>query len=246
MDSRRPKRVRGASPKRLASRSHGRVRSIADSVSIRAAELMLQTLEESRSQMTAKSTVCAAAASGIIVVTLQFVFEGRSAPWLPSAILGLGALVTAAAALLQGLNIIRKLGRKDRLKGGAMPRNRKHLFYFGSHVKSTCDETQTRFRCLDERMYLKELSEQTVSLSRNLRQRYDALAMAYRFTGIAVVLFVLAIAINQTHEVLITGQTPDKVTTTSSKTVVTTKGYNINMHIYVTTSTGLATQVGRQ
>ncbi|MEU4762325.1 Pycsar system effector family protein [Actinosynnema sp. NPDC023794] len=165
----------------------------APAIPVQAALLVLQTFEHRRNQLTTKSTICATAASGIVVLVIQ-VFLANPATPIPVRGLGLLTLCLAALALLEGLNVIKKLPKKTRSK-----RSRKHLLFFGTFVALTADEAYEKVADLSEEDYARELAAQAVELSRNLRMRYDALGKAHRWLSTAIVVFVLALVVQQVY-----------------------------------------------
>jgi len=181
---------------------------------IRAGETLLYVLEERRNQLAQKATVSVAAASGIIVVCLQFVLSSVDATTLSRG-LALVAVLAAALSLVHALNVIRALGRRQISR-----RSRTHLFYFGTITKLGTAGTEARLTSMSEREYIRELSIQADSLSRNLRERYQALKSTYRLITIAVVLLSLAI-VTQEVSVAVNSQYSNPTLTTPSSSLPT-------------------------
>lgn len=164
-----------------------------DSRAVRVGQLVLQTFEHRRTQLTTKSTICATAASGVIVLTIQ-IFLADPATEPPVRALGFVAMACAALALLQGLNVIKKLSRRTRSK-----RSRSHLLFFGSYVEMDSGQAFERIVNVTEEEYIRELATQIVELSRNLRARYDALGRAYVWLTIAVIAFTVTLGVQQVY-----------------------------------------------
>ena len=167
----------------------------AERLGIRAGETLLYVLEERRTQLGQKATVSVAAASGTIVVCLQFVVNDVSATRISLA-LGLGAVVAAAVSVLQGLSVIRALGRRQ-----VKQRSRTHLFYFGTIANLGADGTKALLEEINDGEYIEALAIQAVSLSHNLRERYNALLRGYRWVASAILLLCLAVGVQETAEV---------------------------------------------
>jgi hypothetical protein len=162
-------------------------------VPLQAGHLILQTFEHRRNQLTTKSTICATAASGIVVLVIQVILTNPSTQfWV--RVLGVLTLCLAALALIEVLNVIKKLSKKTRGK-----RNRRHLLFFGTFVSLNADEAYERIASLSEEDYVREMAAQAVELSRNLRTRYDALGKAYRWLSAAVIAFVVSIIAQQVY-----------------------------------------------
>jgi hypothetical protein len=158
---------------------------------VQAGHLVLQTFENRRTQLTARSTICATAASGVIVLVIQ-IFLANPSTRLPVRVLGMFTLSCAALALLAGLSVIKKLSRRTRAT-----RSREHLLFFGTFVALSADEAYERITNVTDEVYLRELAIQAVELSRNLRRRYDALGKAYLWLSTSVVAFVLTLLAQQ-------------------------------------------------
>lgn len=162
-----------------------------EALPVQVGQLVLQTFEHRRNQLTTKSTICATAASGVIVLVIQ-IFLVSPATRVPVRLLGLAALICAALALIEDLNVIKKLSKRTRSK-----RSRKHILFFGTFVDLQPDEAHSKFVELTEEQYVHELAVQAVELSRNLRSRYDALGKAHRWLTAAVAMFVATLAVQQ-------------------------------------------------
>ena len=157
-------------------------------VGIRAGELLLETLEKRRDQLTMKSTVCAAAASALIFGAVQFLLNSLTRPTLWSALPGLGVILCAGVALVESLNVIKRLPRRGRK---ARQSRARHILHFQSAVQLGATGTTLKLRDMNADEYLNELGMQATSLARNIAMRYRALGHAYVWLSLCVACFVI-------------------------------------------------------
>jgi len=154
---------------------------------IRMAELAIQTLEARRNQLTAKSTICAAAASGIIVGTLQFLAPAIPRHPLLVTPFAAGGVICGMMALIESLNVIKRLGRKAR----AARWETAHLLHFRTIAGLPAETINARLAAMNQVSYIRELAWQAKSLARNAEGRYAALGRSYKWLAIGAVCFAI-------------------------------------------------------
>jgi hypothetical protein len=159
-----------------------------DKVGIRAAELILETLEKRRDQLATKSTVCAAAATALLFGSVQFLLNGLSHPGLWSGIPGIGVIVCAGVALVESLNVVKRLPRRGRK---VRQSSVQHILHFQAITRLGPERTAKRLQYMTTDQYLRELTAQASSLAKNIGMRYKALGHAYVWLALAVFFLVM-------------------------------------------------------
>lgn len=160
-------------------------------ISVQAAEFMLSTLEKRREQIITKSTIILTANSVLVVGILSYILYATNVMVIAYGILMMG-LVFSSFSLVFTLDIIKKLNRKTRKIF-----SRDHLLFFGWIADQKPSELTKRLLNLDLESYLKELSIQSISLSKNLVDRYTKLSHAYKTFIIGLVCFSLAVLFSE-------------------------------------------------
>jgi hypothetical protein len=157
-------------------------------VGVRAAELILETLEKRRDQLATKSTVCAAAATALLFGSVQFLLNGLSHPGLWSGVPGIGVIVCAGVALVESLNVVKRLPRRGRK---VRQSNVHHILHFQTITRLGAARTAKRLLYMTTDDYLSELTAQANSLAKNIGMRYKALGHAYVWLSLAVFFLVI-------------------------------------------------------
>lgn len=165
-------------------------------IGMRMGELLLETLERRRDQLTMKSTVCAAAATALIFGAAQFLLNGLAHPTLWTAVPGVGVILAAGAALVESLNVVKRLPRRGR---GTRRATVRHMLHFQTAARLGSADTALRLRGITAGEYIDELGMQAASLARNIAMRYTALGRAYVWIVICVACFVVGAATAVAH-----------------------------------------------
>ncbi|WP_148060073.1 Pycsar system effector family protein [Rathayibacter sp. PhB152] len=152
-------------------------------------QLLLETLEQRRSQLIGRATVLTAADSALILAVFQFVLgQSATTPWI-SVVIGITSLLLSAMALILGLRLIGGVTRRTRKS----PKFRRdQLLFFGTVTKLDQASLSLRLKAMTAEGAVDELSAQAISLTQVLRNRYDALKRSFSMTLWAVVLLILA------------------------------------------------------
>jgi hypothetical protein len=165
-------------------------------IGMRAGELILDTLEKRRDQLSTKSTVCAAAATALLFGAVQFLLNGLSRPGLWSGIPGVAVIACAGVALVESLNVVKRLPRRGRkIRQSSVH----HILHFQTITRLGADSVSRKLRYMTAEGYMSELAAQANSLAKNIEMRYKALGHAYVWLSLAVFFLVLGASATVLH-----------------------------------------------
>jgi len=159
-------------------------------------ELILSTLENRREQLATRSTVCLAAASGLLVLAVQFVFDvckrDDYAKYTLVIIVLIACIIMCALAIMTSIDLIKLISRKKHM-GRGQQHTDPNIYYFGWIAQQSED---TFYNYLNDLTNYKQNLlniRQAISLSKNLDYRYKQLKKNYVIFLLSLSIYVLAI-----------------------------------------------------
>lgn len=157
---------------------------------------MLSTLESRRDQLASRSAVGLAAASGLLVLAVQFIFDicemDEYKNYLRVVIALVVCIILSSISLITSLDLIKKINRKKHM-GKSQNDTDPNLFYFSWISKQSERELSNRLRGIDEKKRIDYEIRQAISLSNNLEYRYKQLTTMYIFFAGGLVVYVISV-----------------------------------------------------
>lgn len=161
-------------------------------------EGILSTLENRRDQIATRSTICLAAASGLLVLAVQFVFDvcelSDYVRYAFVIIVLVVCIIMCAIAIMTSLDLIKKISRKKHM-GRGQSHTDPNLYYFGWIEQQSEDELCALLRDISFNKHIEYNVRQAISLSKNLDYRYKQLSKTYVILGISLSVYVLALVL---------------------------------------------------
>lgn len=153
-------------------------------------ERSLDTLESRREQISTRSTVSLAAASGLLVLGVQFIFdicEMDDYSRYDFVIICLISCITLSAlSIVTSLDLVKRISRKKHA-GRDQNSSAPNILYFGWISKQSESELDSQLAVLTVKKEIQFEVRQAISLSKNLKYRYKQLRKTY-------ILFVIGLA----------------------------------------------------
>lgn len=157
---------------------------------------MLSTLEGRRDQIATRSTICLAAASGLLVLAVQFIFDicdlNDYLKYIVVVVALIVCIVLCSISIMTSLDLIKKISRKKHM-GRGQNHTDPNIYYFGWIETQSEDELET---VLKEMSFYKHIGyniRQAISLSKNLGYRYKQLTKTYNLFGVSLGVYVLSL-----------------------------------------------------
>lgn len=159
---------------------------------------MLDTLENRREQLSARSTVSLAAASGLLVLGVQFIFnifEMSDYDKYVFVILCLAlCIIISALSIITSLDLIKRISRKKHT-GRNQNVSDSNILYFGWIAKQSEHELDNQLTILTLKKQVEFEIRQAISLSKNLDYRYKQLKKTYIFFVVGLVIYIFSIIV---------------------------------------------------
>lgn len=159
-------------------------------------EEILLTLENRREQIATRSTICLAAASGLLVLAVQFVFDvcelSDYVRYAFVIIILVVCIIICAISIMTSLDLIKKISREKHM-GRGQSHTDPNLYYFGWIEQQSEDEFCTLLRDISFNQHIEYNVRQAISLSKNLDYRYKKLSKTYVILGMGLFVYVLAL-----------------------------------------------------
>lgn len=157
---------------------------------------MLSTLESRRDQLASRSSVCLAAASGLLVLAVQLILEICDmvdyTQFLLVIILLLVTILFCCFSIVTSLDLIKKISRKKHM-GKNQKESDPNIFFFGWTAKQSEKELDSLLADLTLRQHIEYEARQSISLSKNLEYRYQQLSKMYTFFVVGLIFYCFSI-----------------------------------------------------
>lgn len=157
---------------------------------------MLGTLESRREQISTRSTVSLAAASGLLVLGVEFIFavcEMDDYNKYGYVVFGLViCIIMSALSIITSLDLIKRISRKKHI-GKNQNVSDPNILYFGWISKQSEDELDKELLVLTLKKQVEFEIRQAISLSKNLKYRYKQLKKTYSLFVIGLIAYVCSV-----------------------------------------------------
>lgn len=169
---------------------------------------MLDTLESRREQISTRSTVSLAAASGLLVLGIQFVFDicemsdYKKYGFVIFCLIV--CIIMSALSIITSLDLIKRISRKKHT-GKEQNASDPNILYFGWISKQSERELDEQLSLLTLRKQVEFEIRQAISLSKNLKYRYAQLKKTYILfvIGLATYIFSVIVFVILKYDVII-------------------------------------------
>lgn len=159
---------------------------------------MLDTLESRREQISTRSTVSLAAASGLLVLGIQFIFDiCKMDDYKKYGLVILFliiCIIMSALSIITSLDLIKRISRKKHV-GKDQNATDPNILYFGWISKQSEEELNNQLSLLTLRKQVEFENRQAISLSKNLKYRYKQLKKTYILFVIGLVSYICSVII---------------------------------------------------
>ena len=150
----------------------------------------LDTLESRREQISTRSTVSLAAASGLLVLGVQFIFDicemNDYIKYDFVIICLIFCVIMSALSIVTSLNLVKRISR-EKHTGRDQNSSAPNILYFGWLSKQSEQELDSQLAIVTVKKEIEFEIRQAISLSKNLKYRYKQLRKTY-------ILFVIGLA----------------------------------------------------
>lgn len=157
---------------------------------------MLDTLESRREQLSTRSTVSLAAASGLLVLGTQFIFDifemGGYDKYVFVILCLILCIIMSALSIITSLDLIKRISRKKHT-GRNQNVSDPNLLYFGWIAKQSEHELDNQLTLLTSKKQVEFEIRQAISLSKNLDYRYKQLKKTYILFVIGLIAYIFSI-----------------------------------------------------
>ncbi len=148
---------------------------------------IISTLENRRQEINSKANVYIAFSVALIAGCLA-VLNATSAPSAYTSMVLVAAIIVALSALWNFVGLIRSLPSRSRSKD-----EKGRLLFFGWLAGKTPEYVLAQIATLDGPSWNKEVAQQIVALSKNIKFRYDNQKVAINRLRLAIILFGVSV-----------------------------------------------------
>jgi len=157
---------------------------------------ILDTLEARREQIATRSTVSLAAASGLLVLGTQFIFDvcemndyKKYGLVMLTLII---CIIMSSSSIVTSLDLIKRISRKKHL-GKEQKISDPNIYYFGWISKQSEQELDERLSGLSAKDKIVFEIRQSISLSKILKYRYKQLKKTYELFILGLIAYIFSI-----------------------------------------------------
>lgn len=157
---------------------------------------MLNTLESRREQISTRSTVSLAAASGLLVLGVQFISDiccmSDYEKYGFVIFILIVCIIMSAFSVITSLDLIKRISRK-RHTGKEQNASDPNILYFGWISKQSEHELDDQLSMLTLAKFIEFEIRQAISLSKNLKYRYKQLKKTYILFVIGLIAYLFSV-----------------------------------------------------